>query len=253
VLEHRVAQGTHPTDLTSEQFHTRVTAATRSDAAWSKVVELADGRAVVIKFQPMSDGGWVTTHEDVTELRRAERGLIAARADAESAVQAAQAAHARLRETFEVVPGGIVLLDADDRYVLWNRQYTQLYAASADQVCSGARFEDGLRAALARGQFPDAHGCEMSWLAHRMERHAYAENIEEQRLPNGRWLRVEERRTSDGGSIGVRIDITELKRREQELKAQNMRFNTALNVPGAEHVRCRAETCRLQRALCTPL
>jgi PAS domain-containing protein len=33
----------------------------------------------------------------------------------------------------------------------------------------------------------------------------------------------------NGGSIDVRIDITELKQREQELRAQNLRFDTALN------------------------
>jgi diguanylate cyclase (GGDEF)-like protein len=36
------------------------------------VVELTDGRAIAIQQQPMPDGGWVATHEDITERRRAE-------------------------------------------------------------------------------------------------------------------------------------------------------------------------------------
>jgi len=38
----------------------------------SRVEELSDGRSIVVSRQPMPNGGWVTTHEDITERRRAE-------------------------------------------------------------------------------------------------------------------------------------------------------------------------------------
>jgi len=37
--------------------------------------ELADGRFITVVNQPMAGGGWVVTHEDVTERWRAEREL----------------------------------------------------------------------------------------------------------------------------------------------------------------------------------
>src|SRR6202042_2319239 len=40
------------------------------------VVETADGRSVQIVNQPLLDGGWVTTHEDITERRRTEDRII---------------------------------------------------------------------------------------------------------------------------------------------------------------------------------
>src|SRR5262249_22255490 len=40
----------------------------------------------------------------------------------------------------------------------------------------------------------------------------------EQQLPSDRWLRAEEQRTADGGVIGVRIDITDLKNREASFR-----------------------------------
>ena len=48
--------------------------------------------------------------------------------------------------------------------------------------------------------------------------HALPRYSHEQHLPGDRWVRVEERRTADGGSIGVRIDITDLKRREASFR-----------------------------------
>ena len=82
----------------------------------------------------------------------------------------------------------------------------------------GARFEDVLRAAIAAVPHPDAAGREEAWLAERLALHREMQSTHEQRLPGDRWLRVEERRTADGGSIGVRIDITELKRREASFR-----------------------------------
>ncbi|HSF94394.1 MAG TPA: adenylate/guanylate cyclase domain-containing protein, partial [Thermohalobaculum sp.] len=42
-----------------------------------------------------------------------------------------------------------------------------------------------------------------------------------QRYANGRWVRVSERRTQDGGTVAVYSDITELKRREEDLAAKS--------------------------------
>ncbi|MEO7223092.1 MAG: EAL domain-containing protein [Devosia sp.] len=39
---------------------------------WDHLSELADGREVAISHRPMAGGGWVATHADITERRRAE-------------------------------------------------------------------------------------------------------------------------------------------------------------------------------------
>jgi len=39
------------------------------------VIETPDGRAVQIVNEPLADGGWVATHEDITERRRAEQRI----------------------------------------------------------------------------------------------------------------------------------------------------------------------------------
>ena len=38
----------------------------------TKIREFSDGRIIAIKHQPMPGGGWVATHEDITERRRIE-------------------------------------------------------------------------------------------------------------------------------------------------------------------------------------
>lgn len=73
VIELRVGAGSGPC-TTPDEYHSWRNAVAARDVASETVVEMANGRTIVIKHQPMPDGGWVATHEDVTEQRRsAER------------------------------------------------------------------------------------------------------------------------------------------------------------------------------------
>jgi len=181
-------------------------------------VELSNGRMVRIRHRPIEGKGWVATHEDITERHRTETALEEAKAAAEQAEAAARAAHTHLTEALDVVPEGLAVFDKDDRLVLWNRQYAKVYAISSDALAVGTPFETILRTGLTAGQYPEAAGREEQWLVDRLARHALPHYSHEQRLVDDRWIRVEERRTSDGGSIGIRIDITDLKRREASFR-----------------------------------
>ena len=122
--------------------------------------------------------------------------------------------HAQLAEAFEMVPEGLVLLDAQGRYIRWNRKFAELYDTFADKIAVGNSFADSVRAGVERGHYLDAIGREETWLAERLAQHERYQSSSEQHIKGDRWVRVEERRTVDGGRIGVRIDITDLKRRE---------------------------------------
>ena len=150
-------------------------------------------------------------------LRRAGE-VLGGRALARAQAQA-QAADERLRAALDLLPEGIVFLDAEGRYVLWNRRYAEIYHRSADLFSGEARLADTLRIGVERGDYPDALGREDAWLAERLEklRNPSGER-HEQRLADGRWLMIEERRTPDGGVIGLRVDITEMKRQAAALE-----------------------------------
>ena len=189
-----------------------------TDRESDSIIELANGRVLRICHRPMPDGGWVATHEDITERHQTEQALTEAKANAERAEALARSTHTRLTEALDVVSEGLAIYDKEDRLVLWNRQYADLYALSQGVLTAGTTFEEIVRAGLARGQYPDAVGREEEWLRERMASHRQAHSSQVQQLPGDQWLRIEERRTADGGNIGVRIDITELKRREASFR-----------------------------------
>ena len=174
-----------------------------------------DGREirVGIDLQPLADpdGGptsWISVRTDVTRRREDEARL--ARAE-----RAASESREQLLAAVEVLDDGFVLYDRDDRMVVCNERYRQLYAPSAHAMVPGATFEEILRAGLERGQYLDALGREEAWLAQRLADHLAADRSVEQALPDDRWLRVVERATPDGGRVGLRVDITELKRQQR--------------------------------------
>jgi diguanylate cyclase (GGDEF)-like protein/PAS domain S-box-containing protein len=144
--------------------------------------------------------------------------IVRKRAEAERAVAEARRSHARLREAIDILPQGIVFLDEEGRYILWNKKYAEIYSATADLFRPGARLEDTLRIGVARGEYPQAVGREEEWIAERLKRLYHPAGRHEQTLNDGRVILIEERLTGDGGLIGLRVDITELKQREASFR-----------------------------------
>ena len=74
VIAHRVSSGILKGDTGSAAIEQKVSALGELPAQTvsSRVDELADGRLICVTRQPMEGGGWVATHDDVTEQRRSE-------------------------------------------------------------------------------------------------------------------------------------------------------------------------------------
>jgi diguanylate cyclase (GGDEF)-like protein/PAS domain S-box-containing protein len=140
------------------------------------------------------------------------------RAEAEAAIAEARKSHERLREAIDLLPQGIVFLDDEGRYILWNKKYAEIYNRSSDLFEAGARLADTIRIGVERGDYPEAIGREEEWLAERLARLNQAGERHEQKLADGRVILIEERKTEDGGVIGLRVDITELKQREASFR-----------------------------------
>jgi diguanylate cyclase (GGDEF)-like protein/PAS domain S-box-containing protein len=153
----------------------------------------------------------------LTDRRERERALIAARAAAERAERQACDAHAYLTNVIEMLPEGIVIFDADDRFHLWNRAFADQYGAYGNLV-KGETLEGRVRASVAAGAYPSAAGREEAFIAERMARHALPESTIELPMAGDRWVRILERRMADGTRIGVRSDITDIKRREESFR-----------------------------------
>jgi PAS domain S-box-containing protein len=145
---------------------------------------------------------------DITPLRRAE--------------QARLHSERRLAEAIESISEGFVCYDGEDRLVICNSCYRNLLYPGLDiDLIPGTTFESIIRRAAERGYIEDAKGHVEEWVTERIRQHRNPSEPQVQRRDNGRWVMVSERRTEDGGSVGVYSDITELKQREQDLSEKS--------------------------------
>src|SRR5258707_8696021 len=144
--------------------------------------------------------------------------IVRKRAEAEAAIADARKSHERLREAIDILPQGIVFLDAEGRYILWNKKYAEIYSRSSNLFQPGARLQDTIRIGVERGDYREAIGREEEWIAERLTKLFRPGERHEQILADGRCILIEERLTEDGGIIGLRVDITELKQREASFR-----------------------------------
>jgi len=171
------------------------------------------------------DGTEFPIHVVVSEMRTNEEPLSIAfvRDISEWKYAEAQAEQARkrLQEAIECISEGFALYDADDRLVLCNSKFRDGLQGVDEVLTPGWRFEDALRViaqlrvhnGLLSAEEPEA------WLARRLERHRNPAGAFEEQLLDASYVMVSERRTHDGGIVGVYTDITEMKRREARLEA----------------------------------
>ncbi|MDW9793874.1 adenylate/guanylate cyclase domain-containing protein [Sinorhizobium meliloti] len=132
-------------------------------------------------------------------------------------------ARQRLIDAIESISEGFAFYDSEDRLLVCNSRYRDiLYPGMDDTVVSGTHFEAIIRAAAERGLIEDAIGREQEWLAERLEAHCNPTGTLLQQRGPDRWIQISERRISGGGTVAVYSDITELKRREQDLSEKSV-------------------------------
>jgi diguanylate cyclase (GGDEF)-like protein/PAS domain S-box-containing protein len=73
ILERRVEKGIYARDA-ADDYHWNLLASVTKTT--HEVINLNDGRAIAISREPIPGGGWVTTHQDITERRRVEAQII---------------------------------------------------------------------------------------------------------------------------------------------------------------------------------
>jgi diguanylate cyclase (GGDEF)-like protein/PAS domain S-box-containing protein len=119
VLQMRTDAGSFYDDI--ETYADELIAKMRAGEPLVKLVELRDGRTFCVTNRPTGDGGWVATHEDITERTRSEKELHRTRN--------------MLHAVVENIPETLMVKDARTRqYIFLNRAGETLLGISRDKL-----------------------------------------------------------------------------------------------------------------------
>jgi PAS domain S-box-containing protein len=174
-----------------------------------------------------SDGSycWVS---DEQRLIRDEKGepieIVGSWSDVtarKTAEQIALQASQRVTDAIESISEGFSLYDADDRLVLSNDKFAELFDYGAGAPRLGMTYEEIIRSAADRGLIEDAKGRRVAWLRRRLAHHHNPTQPLLERRTDGTWLQISERHIPSGGSVAVYSDLTEIKESEERAAAAN--------------------------------
>ncbi len=167
----------------------------------------------------------------IVALRRTQVSLVAANTDLAGAQASLETNNRILRGTqvelkrarqqlidgIEGLSDSFALYDAEDRLVVCNSRYREMFGLDPDLLRPGTPFLDVLRAHVNAGRVAAAVGREDAWIAERLAQFRDPGGKFERSI-DGHWFQYGDRPTSEGGTVTIFTQIDELKRREQRLR-----------------------------------
>jgi diguanylate cyclase (GGDEF)-like protein/PAS domain S-box-containing protein len=221
IIERRAAKGLYPGETVDEVLSRLRQHIARGIA--SHLVSLADGRLLSASVKPRADGGWVVTLHDISEQDRLKKQL--------------EARNEQLDAALNNMSQGLAMFDREQRLVICNRRYAQMYGLTLCEVKPGTTVRQTLESRLKRGLYeaPD--------IVDKLVERFGQLTSDTHKLTDGRTIHLTYQRTASGGYVVTHEDMTAreqlmarlaqqhelLKAQEEKLKAQNVQLDAALN------------------------
>ncbi|MER8400006.1 response regulator [Mesorhizobium sp. M1348] len=118
----------------------------------------------------------------------------------------------------EAISDGFVLFDSEDKVLLANSKYCEIFPDNERTDLPGKSLQDILKRRLASGHVDLEGASPEEWIAKRLRIQKDPAGFVHEGRFGERWVRVSKRKTPDGGTVAIYTDITELKQREVELE-----------------------------------
>jgi diguanylate cyclase (GGDEF)-like protein len=220
IFEYRLANG-HYHIKDSETFVDSWTS--KFGEVSSRIQELADGRIICVSRHQMANGGRLVTHEDITEREKLNARLAEQNELLKLREQELQAHEERLRTqnlqldaALNNMSQGLCMMDAEQRLVICNRRYAEMYGLPPALMQPGTPMIEILEDRIARGLY--AGGTPDEYRRERQEvGNANAPSTRIQELSDGRVVVVVHQPMPGGGAVATHEDITEQRRIEARM------------------------------------
>jgi len=181
-----------------------------------------DGTVIEIEGNFHSGIGFVSTYTDITERKKTEQALHKVNDEL-------RLHDRRLREALDLMPMPMLILDKDDKLVMWNSAYqNNVPKISRISLKEGITFrellesipwqDDGIEEPLIS-----------QIIATRLTLHEQYEGPFEEKIDKNLWWQTSEHKTANDDTVIIHVDISELKERELQLAQKEAILQTVFN------------------------
>ena len=189
------------------------------------VQEFADGRIIRYAIHPLSDGGGMATHEDITEREEMSARLKRQYELGREQEEKLQQRNLQFDTAINNMSQGLCFFDADHRLIVCNERYIEMYDLPSGRVGPGTPLSEVVDLRFEAGSFPAMTRDEyMQWRSNVAISAEPTDSIVE--LRNGRTFLIRHRPMPDLGWVATHEDITE--KRQTELKIEHMAHHDSL-------------------------
>jgi diguanylate cyclase (GGDEF)-like protein/PAS domain S-box-containing protein len=173
---------------------------------------------VALRDRPGQVIGIVTVSLDISRRKDAEQALRESEAKAQETMTL-------LTNAIESMNDGFILLDNEDRPVLYNQRYREMYPHMTDLLDAGMPLDELVTACVERtGLYPDRDDRE-AFVKERISAWRNGTSVVEAGY-GGRWIETRDQQTEDGHLVGIRIDVTNRRRAEEALEQSEQRYRS---------------------------
>ena len=198
----RARQSIHTFQLDIETYRRDLLADIGLGKTKSVILDGPDGRSCHVVIAPMAAGGWITTHEDITEQVAAKRLIEDQKMHLDAAISN--------------MPQGLCMFDKEQRLIVCNRQYADLYKLSDELSKPGTPLRSILRHWAQAICGPDELE---AYVEDRLGKVGQGNDYQiVNRLPDGRYIAVVHQSMPGGGWVSTHEDVTDAKRREESFR-----------------------------------
>lgn len=154
--------------------------------------------------------------ERTLELEQAMALLHQSNAQLSAANQEAQSARRDLADAIETLSEGFALFCPNDILVMFNSRFARAFMDTVTDLRPGMSFQECItQASQSRNLDLPPGMTRKAWIAQRMRYHKDRRVVFNLKLAGDRWLQISEHRTSNGGTVVVQTDVTDLVRLER--------------------------------------
>jgi diguanylate cyclase (GGDEF)-like protein len=201
LLNYRVAAGAFFAD-DPERYMSELVTAAQQGTSISKITTLHDGRIISVINQPVAGGGWVATHEDVTNKVKADEAKKEQQRQRDAALSN--------------MSQGLAMFDASARLVVCNQRFLKMYGLPSEIVKPGCLFRGVIACRIKNDNFfTDDIETFISDLRAKLDRGMTVKKFSN--LRDGRIISIVDHPTADGGWVTTHEDVTELRRAEERI------------------------------------
>jgi diguanylate cyclase (GGDEF)-like protein len=203
LMRQSIDRGMHAAKLSPEKFFADFIKRVAVDREPIVYRRLTNGKLLAVRHEPLENGSWVGTYEDITERERAADEL--------------KEQHRLFDVALNNMAHGLAMMDADMRLIVCNKRYVDMFGMSQSIARPGSMMRDLMEHSVAIGNYRHCGITSEELYNGYVAALNAGDLIVHRHLADGRMIKVTHEPMPQGGWVAIYEDITERHRAEESI------------------------------------